>query len=205
VLPAKASRVSIRCPRLVATSAAHGVVRSRLTCRPTAAFDPPVAKIHHQQLSLSRSRDFDALRRGEACFGHKEGPTALAPERPKITVTAARILLVFHSLLAVVLLAGAPGGGRLQAADGSFVRLVAATAAALPAHRGHAAAENRATQDDASGFGGADPDHDAVADEPLAWRSSRVSAAHLAGVYSIVILSHRPCAAPPTGPPSSLV
>jgi hypothetical protein len=127
------------------------------------------------------------------------------PDVQTIAVTAARILLVFQSLLAVLLLAGGPVGERLQARDGSFVHLVLSTSKALAAHRGHAAAGSPTAQDDLSGFGGADPDHLALVVQPAAWQGDPAPLLRIGRPCDILPLSYSRCAAPPIGPPSSLV
>ena len=126
-----------------------------------------------------------------------------------LAVNSPRLLLgLLCPLLALLLLAGVPAAQRMGLRDGALVRVVEAGPKLLWLHRDRAAAPSRFNVGtDAAGFDGSDGDPESKIVSTVA---SAVACDHALleriGLppYPTAPPSHRPCAAPPTGPPASL-
>lgn len=117
-----------------------------------------------------------------------------------------RLLALLQPLLALLLLAGAPNVEVARAPDGRLIRVVEAGSKPLWLHRERSAASSRAEAkagpDRLDGDGKTlDPAAGAPAAFDLALDRARLIRIGRVG-YSTAPPSHRPCAAPPTGPPS---
>ena len=124
----------------------------------------------------------------------------------KLRVMPIRLLALLQPLLALLLLAGAPGVEVARAPDGRLVRVVEAGSKPLWLYRERSAASSRAeTKAGPDRLDGDSRTPDPVAGAPaafdLAFDRARLIRIGCVG-YSTAPPSHRPCAAPPTGPPS---
>lgn len=122
-----------------------------------------------------------------------------------LPVMPPRLLLnLLQPLLAILLLAGLPGSGTVRTAEVSVVRTIAVGSKSLWLHRGRTATsslERKAEPNRPKGNGASDP----VTITPRTF-ALELDLARLIRVgracYATAPPRHRPCAAPPTGPPS---
>ena len=122
-------------------------------------------------------------------------------------MTPRLLLALLQPLLALLLLAGAPAAGRGAAEGASFVRIERALESVGLTRAG---AEHEAGQAEIRGVpersGGGDdgpaPASTAVTPHDVALDRARFIRIGLSA-YPTAPPSHRPCAAPPTGPPSA--